>query len=582
MKNNRRFTGTMNVVVAVLSIFMASCQSPRVMPEVTQEISQAAASVPPTASVLTPENLPQSVMKDILSGAGSQSESVVSEPRFHVSADAVEVRQFFAGLFQDTEYSVVVHPTVNGTVTLDLKGVTLEETLDVVGNIYGYDVQQSGKVFQVLPPGLRTEIIPIDYLMMKRSGISSININAGGVSENSGNNGNNNNGNNGNNNNGNNNNSNNNNGNNNGQNGGFSGNTNGTRVNTENKTDFWKNLQRVLTTMLGMSAGSSDDDNGNDGEQLGATDEAGRMVVVSPLTGLVTVRAFPEEIAIIKEFLGRSEQILQRQVVIEAKIVEVSLDDEYQQGINWQAALAHSGSTDFILSTTAATPANTITSKVGGVTSIRFQNRDFFGVVNLLETQGNVQVLSSPRITVVNNQKAVIKVGQDEYFVTEVSNTTVTGNATTTTPEISLTPFFSGIALDVTPQIDDQGFIILHVHPSVIETAEQQKVVTLNEQQFVLPLARSNIRESDTIIKARSKEIVVIGGLMQSSIADVSSRTPGLGAVPILGQLFTSKNELEQKKELVILLKATVVGAGTWQQQLKRSSDLLEDWYPQG
>jgi MSHA biogenesis protein MshL len=199
--------------------------------------------------------------------------------------------------------------------------------------------------------------------------------------------------------------------------------------------------------------------------------------------------------------------------------------------------------------------------------------------LSLLSTQGNVQVLSSPRVTAVNNQKAVIKVGDDEYFVTDVSSqSTISSSTTSVVPNIELTPFFSGIALDVTPQIDKDGVVLLHVHPSVIETQEQEKIVTLNQEQYILPLAQSNIRESDTIIRARSGEIVVIGGLMQSMIADSESQTPLLGDIPILGNLFKSKKQTEVKKELVILLKPTVVDAQTWRDQLQRSRDQMADW----
>jgi MSHA biogenesis protein MshL len=235
--------------------------------------------------------------------------------------------------------------------------------------------------------------------------------------------------------------------------------------------------------------------------------------------------------------------------------------------------------TGFNFSTSGAVASNAISSSLGGTTAISFSNADFNGVINLLETQGNAQVLSSPRVTAMNNQKAVIKVGQDEYFVTDVSSdTTIGAGGTTSTPNISLQPFFSGIALDVTPQIDQNGSVILHVHPSVTETAEQSKTIRFSDEQIVLPLAQSNIRESDTIIRARSGEIVVIGGLMQTVTSDSESRTPVLGAIPLVGKLFTSINKVEKKKELVILLKPTVVGEGVWTQQLQQSSRLISDW----
>jgi MSHA biogenesis protein MshL len=345
----------------------------------------------------------------------------------------------------------------------------------------------------------------------------------------------------------------------NGNNAGRSNGSNGTSITTRTETNFWQTLETSLKEMLG--------------------NEKGRSVLVSPQAGLVTVRALPSELKTIGNFLSISEESLQRQVIIEARILEVILDDEYQQGINWTQVLSSAGSTDLNFSTSAGNFANDVSASLGGLTSLSFLNKDFSGVLNLLDTQGKVQVLSSPRVTAINNQKAVIKVGNDEYFVTDVSTSnTITASSTSITPDIGLTPFFSGIALDVTPQIDANGSILLHIHPSVIETQEQEKVITLNEEQYILPLAQSTIRESDTIIRAMSGEIVVIGGLMQSIITTENSQTPLLGDIPILGNLFKSKREKETKKELIILLKPTVVGKNTMRQQIETSRAQMADW----
>jgi MSHA biogenesis protein MshL len=343
---------------------------------------------------------------------------------------------------------------------------------------------------------------------------------------------------------------------------GMSGQGNGSNIQTSSESDYWKELEETLKMIMK------------------STSETEAKVVVSPQSGLVTVRGLPSDIQAVRNFVKRSEENLLRQVILEAKIVEVALDDDYQQGINWNNVVSSNGSSTVNFSTTGGAFGNAATATLGSVTSLNFSGVDFSGVVNLLKTQGNVQVLSAPRVTATNNQKAVIKVGEDEYFVTDVSNTnTVTGTATTSAPDISLEPFFSGIALDVTPQISADGEVVLHVHPSVTETDEQQKVVTLNEEQYILPLAQSNIRESDTVIKAKSGEIVVIGGLMQTYTSEGESRVPYLGAIPFIGELFKSKKQSEKKKELVILLKPTVVGTGTWREQLNRSADLLKKWY---
>lgn len=148
-----------------------------------------------------------------------------------------------------------------------------------------------------------------------------------------------------------------------------------------------------------------------------------------------------------------------------------------------------------------------------------------------------MNTLSSPRVTATNNQKAVIKVGNDEYFVTGISSTTQSSSTTTsTTPDIELTPFFSGIALDVTPQIDDEKNVLLHVHPSVIDITQQDKQIDLSglngssaSSVVSLPMAFSNIRESDTVVQAKSGDIIVIGGLMKTNKEQLVTKFHGWG-----------------------------------------------------
>lgn len=504
------------------------------------------------------EKLPDAVNSALLDkpAATTVPAALLGPEKYDISAQGVDIRQFLSGLVSDTPYSVAVHPEVNGAISLDLKQVTLDETMSLLSDLYGFDIQRSGNVFRVLPAGMRTETFAVNYLLMKRDGATQTSIISGGVSQNANGNG-----------------SNRNSGSGNfsnfagssdangagGQYNNMNGNNNGTMISTRTETNFWDDLQTSLESMLGK--------------------DNGRAVFVTPQAGLVTVRALPDEIRAIKRFLQVSETHLQRQVVLEARILEVVLNDGYQQGINWNEIVANVGSTDLSFSSTAAGLGNDISASLGGITSLSFLNQDFSGVLNLLSTQGNVQVLSSPRVTATNNQKAVIKVGDDEYFVTDVSSqNTITAASTSVVPNIELTPFFSGIALDVTPQIDDKGSVLLHVHPSVIETEEQTKVVTLNQEEIVLPLAQSTIRESDTVIRASSGEIVVIGGLMQTTLSDTESKTPLLGDIPVLGNLFKNRREQETKKELIILLKPTVVEPGTWSKQIEMSRSQMADW----
>lgn len=547
--------------ITSILVFLLGCQSVPPQPtHVKAELDRAIAESTKSKSPKPLSTVPSSVQQELMQQNMTQArQGLLAEKRLEIAASQVDAQSFFAALVQDSKYSVAVHPDVAGTITLNLKDVTLDETLDVIASLYGYDVRKQGNVIKIYPAGIRTETIPLNYLFVKRFGTSSTSINSGGVSENDPNSG----GGNGNNsrNSGNNNRSNNS-GNNNNQNGQSSQNgSSGINIYTENESDFWTELKETLTSLVG--------------------DQDGRSVIVSPQAGLITVRALPNEIAAVKQFINDTQSHLRRQVIIEAKIMEVTLNDDYQQGVKWDQVLGHASSTDLTFSTTGSIANNVISSAIGGTTALSFINSDFSGVIELLQTQGNVQVLSSPRITATNNQKAVIKVGEDEYFVTEVSNTTTTGTATTTTPEVQLTPFFSGIALDVTPQIDEHGEVILHIHPSVTLTDEQTKTIRLGSEDFTLPLAQSSVRESDTIIRAKSGEIVVIGGLIETRKVDLESKTPLLGDIPLVGELFKSKNQTMQKKELIIMLKPIVIGQNTWKDQLKDARALLKEWFPE-
>ncbi|HHF3025652.1 pilus (MSHA type) biogenesis protein MshL [Vibrio diabolicus] len=508
------------------------------------------------ANSRTLEEIPSSVEADLMPNLDSNvaSEQGTSK-RFRIQANAVDARSFFASLVKGTEYSVAIHPAVQGNITVNLSDVTLDEVLSVVQNMYGYDVVKSGKVIQIYPAGMRTVTIPVDYLQFKRSGRSLTSIvtgsvtsagtsNSGGSSDSS-----------------------NSSDSDNGSNSGDSSTTStgGTRIETITESDFWPMLQQAVANLIGSGKGQS--------------------VVVTPQAGVITVRAFPDDIREVREFLGVSQERMQRQVILEAKILEVTLNDGYQQGINWSnlsASIGNSGSVVVNRPASALPPLDAIGTLLGGQTNVTISDGNFNAVLSFMSTQGDLNVLSSPRITAANNQKSVIKVGTDEYFVTELSSNAGNGENSNAVPEVELTPFFSGISLDVTPQIDNKGNVFLHVHPAVIEVSEEVKKLNLGGefQNIQLPLAKSSIRESDSVIRAKDGDVVVIGGLMKQQNRELVSKVPFLGDVPALGHLFRNVNNVTEKTELVILLKPTVVGVNSWQKELERSRDLLQEWFP--
>ncbi|HGY1010842.1 MULTISPECIES: pilus (MSHA type) biogenesis protein MshL [Aeromonas] len=505
--------------------------------------------------------VPKSVQSELLQMNRPPQAISMPEQRLRIAAHDVEAVEFFGSLFKGSRYSVAVHPGVGGLVSVELKDVTLPEVLAVVGDMYGFDVQRKGNVFHVYPAGLRTETIPVNYLMMSRRGLSRTSVSTGGVTANDNNSNNssvdNANG--------------NSSGSNNSSNGSSGSNSsNGTRIETDTNSDYWTDLR----TSLEMLIGSGD----------------GRAVITSPQAGLVTIRAYPKELKAVREFLSQSETHLKRQVVLEARILEVALNEGYEQGVDWSGLSAswdgNKGITGggSLSPTQLPTTPNQIFTALGGGAGFKISDGNFNVAVNLLKTQGDVNTLSSPRVTATNNQKAVIKVGTDEYFVTKAS-TTITSNSSGVsdrTPNVELTPFFSGISLDVTPQIDEEGKVLLHIHPSVIDTEEQNKVIDMGTSggRLELPLAKSSIRESDTVVQANNGDIIVIGGLMKTDKQEIVSKVPLLGDIPWIGEAFTNRRESTKKVELVILLKPTVVEKDTWQNELKRSADLLDKWYP--
>ncbi|MPY25879.1 pilus (MSHA type) biogenesis protein MshL [Shewanella psychropiezotolerans] len=555
----------LKIITPLLTLLLVACQTTN-RPEPVAAKEALAESVQTESSkqgTPPPAKMPESIQKELASAEllAGLAPSRKAERRFDVSAHDVDAKVFFPSLVQGTPLSVAVHPDVSGNISLSLKGVTLSEALQVVEDIYGYEVSRVGRILRIYPAGMRTETFPLNYLYMERHGLSLTSVNSGRISDNNNNSSSGSNNSNSN--------SNNSNSSSNNSSGSSSNSsnetTNGTFIRSTTKSDFWGELKKTLVSIVGNTGG-------------------GRQVVITPQAGLVTVRAYPNELRQVRTFLKTAETHLQRQVIIEAKILEVTLSDGYQQGINWQNVLGHVGDTDIKFDTSEPAGeglSDQITSVIGGVTSLKLSGTNFTAMISLLDTQGDVDVLSSPRVTALNNQKAVIKVGTDEYFVTDVSSTTVAGTTPITTPEVELTPFFSGIALDVTPQIDGEGNVLLHIHPSVIDIKEQTKTIKISNSTLELPLAQSDIRESDTVIMARSGDVVVIGGLMKSENIELVSKVPLLGDIPLLGELFTNRVKSLKKTELVILLKPTVVGADTWKKELQRSKELLDRWYPE-
>jgi len=507
------------------------------------------------------------------------------EPRFDLAVSNAPAGQVFMAIVSGTRYSMLVNPEVTGSVSVNLKDVTVMEALDTIRELYGYEYRLQGTRIFVQPLSMQARVFKVNYLTGQRLGRSDTRVvsgsitnalpsgGAGGAA----------------------------------QPGGAPATTGtisqpaaGSSVSTTNQVDFWGEISTAIKAIIGV--------------------EGGRNVVISPQSGVIVVRAMPRELREVENFLRASQLTIERQVMLEAKIVEVVLSEQFQAGINWggftatgRHRLSSGGNTSqfntqapglgsrqvgdiatpydtnagaFVPNTLGNVLAAPLAGAVGriaggpltGVLGLAFQTQSFSALISFLETQGAVHVLSSPRIATINNQKAVLKVGTDDFYVTNISTTTSSsGSSTTTSPTITVQPFFSGISLDVLPQIDEDDNIILHIRPSVSVVSERNKVINLGTLgTFQLPLASSSINETDSIVRVRDGNIVAIGGLMEYIQTDDGGKVPGAGDVPGLDALFRQGKKGLQKREIVVLLKPTVIhGDKQWEQDLVDTRERL-------
>ncbi|WP_020675470.1 pilus (MSHA type) biogenesis protein MshL [Geopsychrobacter electrodiphilus] len=523
-----------------------------------------AALVSPKPEVLQPALPPADISAALLPRANAADTDLepLAAPRFDITADQVDAREFFMGLVKGTNVNMVVHPAVTGKISITLKNTSVEEVLQVVSHVYGYPYVKTGSIYQVMPLGLRAQTFPVDYINMVRKGTSETLVSSGQVSQTKSSNEKNE--------------------------SQKNSSSAGSSIETTSTANFWQELGAALRGIIGSAEG--------------------RTVVVQPQASAVVVVAMPEELQAVASYLKIIQTNLQRQVVIEARIIEVTLDDGFQSGINW-GALADGGNLAIgqtgggtIFNNGAAPSAGVLgnlgrdgtlpnalgTAAFGGVFSMALSLNNFKSFIELLQKQGDVQVLSSPRVSTVNNQKAVIKVGSDEFFLTDITTNTTSNTSTNSSVDITLTPFFSGIALDVTPQIDAKGGVILHIHPTVSEVTDQTKHISITgaqgggDQNMSLPLAKSTVRETDSVIRAESGQIVMIGGLMKDNQVKQEAGVPLLSSLPFVGGLFRHTKSVAQKSELIILLRPQVmISPEDWSRLLGESRNRIQGMSPE-
>lgn len=533
------------------------------------------------------------------------------EERFNVAASQQEAMTFFNSLVAGTEFGVVVNPDVEGEISINMANVTIPEVMTAIQETYGYNITRQGTTFRIQPPGLETRIFSIDYLNVSRSGSSSASVSSGGGGGLGGGNG----------------------GLGGGLNGGLGGGIGGLgggfggfgggnlggfgsgiggglggvgggfgggasgggggQVTTQTTTDFWADITSTLRALVGLGGSTSSSANqsfGNQGSGLlgglggigggpqasaDVSDESGRRVVVQPQVGLVMVTASPEELEQVENYIKTAQNILSREVTIQVQFLEVVLNKGFQSAIDFDTfgPGGASGTDNEVTGEFSAGDEGTAVDGISNPLTIVTNFTDFDAVFRILESRGTTQVLSSPSLKVLNNQKAVFQDGDQEYFQTSVgSNVVNTGNSVTESTANDLEQFFSGISMDITPQISAEGKITLHVHPTITTVNEQNK--SIDGQQ--VPLARTSVRELDSVISARNGRIVILGGLAYERAVDNTAGIPLANDIPLVGAAFDQRRRTTVKSEFIILLRPIIATLESDQEMLQQKTTRLE------
>lgn len=578
----------------------ASTPDTTIIEEIQVSLDQAVADIQAPEPELTEDET--DLLGELIPGL-SLDESVLTpvEERVSISSPNLPADVFFNSLVVDTDYGVAISEDVDVNINLSLPNVTIEEAMDTVAEIYNLDITRRGNIFTVRPGGLRTRQWTIDYLNVQRQGQSSVQVNStggqgglgggfgggagglggfgggiggggvnpallgggaigggigglGGLG---------------------------------GLGGGIGGGLGGAggQIQTSTSTDFWSDLETAITNLIGVEAQSSNSGNNSGGllggfggfaqagsrNQSTVTDE-GKSVLVQPLTGIVIVTAFPHELDRIDQFIKAAQESLHREVIVQIQFLEVILNKGFQYALDFntfgpQSNNPVTGSGEFagnaegLLGSNNDVAGQIVAGNSRGIESIsnplQFSTNftDFNAVFQLLQTRGTTQVISSPQLRVLNNQKAVFQDGDQEFFQTQADTTTVaSGENTTTNAENNLEQFFSGISMDITPQISADGDITLHVHPTITGVEEQIK----NIGGQIVPLAKTTTREIDSVIKAENGKIVVLSGLAFERNINETAGVPGVSSIPIVGDVLEQRQTQTVKSEFIILLKPII------------------------
>lgn len=498
--------------------------------------------------------------------------------RYSVVVNNVLAQEILFALARDAKLNIEIHPGITGTVSMNLIDCTLPEILDAISRQVDMRYELNGGNLAIMPDTPYLKIYQIEYPNVARDAKNSINMSTNiaviGKSE------------------------------------GTAAGSNGANSTIDNlsNNDFWKTLTENIKDLLRetdkkLPEGSSETVTEQSNQQqvtpqTSATETAGKKrasaplpaqiqsqntsrarrvtyreaasVIANPETGIISVRATSRQQVSVREFIDKVMSNARRQVYIEATIVEVELSDQYQQGINWSLLRTLGLS---LQQTSTVPPATASVTTMGTISYSNPGKPGSFslnGSIQLLENFGKTHVLSSPKLSVLNNQTSLLKVVDElVYFTIDVTQGTYSSagsliTAPTYTSTIHTVPI--GFMMYVTPQIGNDAEVTLNLRPTITRILGY---VTDPNPALINPvnpaLSVSNLipqiqtREMESILRVRNGDIAVLGGLMQDTRTGNTGQIPGISSLPGLGELFKARNDANGKTELVIFLRPVIL-----------------------
>jgi general secretion pathway protein D len=555
------------ISTTLVSFLLAACAAPTPREPLKGHLNTES-SAPATSAT----NIPAPVQQTL---ALPKPRDTRKAETYSVVVNNVPVRDLLFALARDAKVNVDIHPGITGTVTLNAIDQTLPQLLTRISKQVDMRFELDGPNLAVMPDSPFLKHYKVDYVNMARNVTGTVSTNtqiATGTTGSTGNTS--------------------------APSTGGGGNISNTRIENTSNNHFWESLEKNIKDILRETdkvfpEGSSEtviekstaqtatgaaalpqgagqraaqaianalqaNPNPNSASQATGTSIERRStfreaasVIMNAESGVITVRATQRQHDRIQEFVDRVTNSASKQVLIEATIVEVTLKDGYQQGINW-TQLAGGGTISFI--------GNALTKNAANLTYTRGGNPD--SLITMLDTFGTTKVLSSPRVSVMNNQTALLKVVENYVYFSVKADTTTTANVGTTTTYTTTPQSVSvGLVVSVTPQISDGDAVTLNVRPTITSVAREvldpNPDLKKNEISNLVPVIRT--REIESVMRIASGNIAILGGLMEDKIDYQNQRVPLLGQIPLAGELVNNRNNAAQKTELVIFLRPIVI-----------------------